>query len=104
MARLRRKTGRMLFVIHMIDRPGAAELRAEVADAHREFVGGHLDAMYLGGPLLADDGTTAIGSMVVMDFPDRDAAMALIADEPYNQAGLFESVTIRAFHPVVSPS
>lgn len=94
----------MLFVIHMIDRPGAQELRAAVADEHRAFVGGHLDAMYLGGPLLADDGTTAIGSMIVMDFRDRDAAMALIADEPYNQAGLFESVTIRAFHPVVSPS
>ncbi len=94
----------MLFVIHMIDRPGAAELRASVADAHRAFVGGHLDAMYMGGPLLDDDGTTAIGSMVIMDFLDRDAAMALIADEPYNQAGLFESVTIRAFHPVVAPS
>ena len=94
----------MLFVIHMIDRPDAADLRAEVVEAHREFVGGHLDAMYLGGPLVADDGTTAIGSMIVMDFSDRAAAVDFIADEPYNRAGLFESVTIRAFHPVVTPS
>jgi uncharacterized protein len=98
------KTAVMLFVIHMIDRPDAADLRADVADAHREFVGGHLDAMYLGGPLVADDGTTAIGSMIVMDFPDRAAAVDFIADEPYNRAGLFESVTIRAFHAVVAPS
>ena len=94
----------MLFVIHMIDRPESVDLRAEVADAHREFVGAHLDTMYLGGPLLADDGTTAIGSLIIKDFPDRVAAVAFIAGEPYNKAGLFESVTIRAFHPVVAPS
>ena len=94
----------MLFAIHMIDRPGSAELRAEVADAHREFVGGHLDAMWAGGPLLADDETTAIGSLIIKDFSGRSAAEAFIAAAPYNSAGLFESVTIRAFHPVVTPS
>lgn len=94
----------MLFAIHMIDRPVATELRASVADAHKAFVGRHLDAMFLGGPLLADDGQTAVGSLIVMDFADRAAAIAFIADEPYNQAGLFESVTIRAFHPVVGPA
>lgn len=94
----------MLFAIHMIDRPGSAEVRTEVADAHREFVGGHLDAMWAGGPLLADDGTTAIGSLIIMDFADRSAAEVFIAGEPYNHAGLFESVTIRGFHPVVQPS
>ncbi len=94
----------MLFAIHMIDRPGAAELRATVADAHRAFVGGHLSTMYLGGPLLADDGETAIGSLIIKDFADRAAAVDFMSDEPYNRAGLFESVTIRAFGPVVEPS
>lgn len=94
----------MLFVIHMVDRPGAAELRLAVSDAHRSFVGAHLDAMYVGGPLVADDGTTAIGSLIIMDFPNRQAAVEFIAEEPYNQAGLFESVTIRAFNPVVTPA
>lgn len=98
------KTATMLFVIHMIDRPGSADVRAEVSDAHREFVGGHLDTMYIGGPLLDDDGTTAVGSMIVMNFPDRAAAVTFIESEPYNRAGLFESVTVRAFHPVVAPS
>jgi uncharacterized protein YciI len=94
----------MLFAIHMLDRPGSADLRAATSTAHKEFVGGHLDAMYLGGPLLADDGQTPIGSLIIKDFPDRAAAVAFIAEEPYNQAGLFESVTIRAFNPVVSPA
>jgi len=94
----------MLFAIHMLDRPGGAALRASTGSAHREFVGRHLEAMYLGGPLLADDGETAVGSLIVMNFPDRDAAVAFIAEEPYNRAGLFESVTVRAFGPVVEPT
>jgi len=94
----------MLFSIHMIDRPDAIDLRASTADDHKAFVGAYLDSMLIGGPLLADDGKTAVGSLIVMDFPDRAAALAFIAEEPYNRAGLFESVTIRAFHPVVSPS
>ena len=91
----------MLFAIHMIDRPHAKQLRAEVASAHKAFVGQHLNAMYVGGPLLDDDGKTPVGSLIVMDFPNRAAAEAFIAEEPYNRAGLFEQVTIRCFGPVV---
>lgn len=94
----------MLFAIHMLDRPGGADLRAAVSSAHKEFVGRHLNSMYLGGPLLADDGETIVGSLIIQDFSDRPAAVAFIADEPYNQAGLFESVTIRGFGPVVEPT
>jgi len=93
----------MLFAIHMIDHPGSADLRAATHADHLEFVGQHAGDIYVGGPLLADDGTTAIGSLVIMDFPDRAAAAALIAQEPYNKAGLFESVTIRAFRAVIAP-
>lgn len=94
----------MLYVIHMIDRPEGAAVRAATSAAHYEFVGRYLDSMYLGGPLMAEDGETVIGSMIVKDFDDREAAEAFIAQEPYNQAGLFESVTIRAFKAVVAPS
>lgn len=94
----------MLFAIHMIDRPHAAELRAEQSAAHRQFVGEHLEAMYLGGPMFDDDEETIVGSLIVMDFVNRDAAIEFISAEPYNRAGLFESVTIRAFGPVVAPS
>lgn len=94
----------MLFHIHMIDRPGGSALRAATSEAHLAFVGGHLDAMYAGGPLTSDDGEQILGSIIVMDFPDRAAAEAFIAEEPYNKAGLFESVTIRSYRPVVPPT
>ena len=67
-------------------------------------MGALLDTMYLGGPLRTDDGQTDIGSLIIKDFPDRDAAHAFMHDEPYHRAGLFESVTIRAFHAVKEPS
>lgn len=54
--------------------------------------------------MLDDDGETAVGSLVIMDASDREAAVALIADEPYKQAGLYESVIIRAFHPLIGPA
>ena len=90
----------MLFVIHMIDRPDGADLRAALTDEHLAFVGPQLDTMYAGGPLLADDGTTVVGSLVIKDFPDRTAAQEWISEEPYTKGGLFESVTIRAFRAV----
>lgn len=38
------QAGHMLFVIHMIDRPGGGDLRTATTAAHRAFVGQHLDA------------------------------------------------------------
>lgn len=94
----------MLFVIHMIDRPGGADLRASLTDEHLAFVGPQLDTMYIGGPLLDDDGETVIGSLIVREFPDRAAAQEWISHEPYTKGGLFESVTIRAFRAVAGPT
>ena len=94
----------MLFAIHMVDRPHATELRAHTAAAYRAFVGGHLDNMYLAGPLLDETKDEPIGSLIVMDFPARKAAERFIAEEPYNAAGLFEQVTITGFSPVVEPN
>lgn len=94
----------MLFAIHMIDRADSEQLRAQTADEHRAFVGKHLDKMYLGGPLVDDDGERPVGSLIVMDFPNHQTAEAFIATEPYNVAGLFERVTITGFKPVVAPS
>ena len=90
----------MLFVIHMLDRADASELRVQTAATHRTFVGEHLDKMYLGGPLLDERGEEAVGSLIVMDFPDGEATERFIAQEPYNVDGLFERVTIPYFSPL----
>ena len=38
------------------------------------------------------------GSLFIMEAEDRSAAEAFVADDPYNQVGLIETVVIRPFH------
>ena len=94
----------MLFSITMIDKPDSAVLRARNATEHGIYISCHVDGMRLGGPLVADDGETPIGSLIIKEFADRRAAEAFVDAEPYNQAGLFEVVIIRAFCAVVDKS
>ncbi|MCY1378271.1 hypothetical protein D9M69_658880 [compost metagenome] len=38
-----------------------------------------------------------LGSLLVIDFPTRDAAHAWLAEEPFTQAGLYGSSSVHAF-------
>ena len=38
-----------------------------------------------------------IGSLLVIDFPDRAGAEAWLAQEPFHRSGLYGSVQIHAF-------
>jgi hypothetical protein len=43
---------------------------------------------------MTDDGETTIGSALLLDIADRAEAEALLADEPFNQAGVYGNVSI----------
>ena len=92
----------MLFSVTMTDRPDSADLRARTAQQHRDYVLRFFPQIVLGGPLLAADGETMIGSQIVIDLEDDAAVRTFVDDEPYNKAGLFEQVQIRRFRSVVS--
>ena len=85
------------------DRPDAGSLRADTREAHLEWIASHRDHVVRAGPFLADDGATMVGSLLVVDFPDREAVESWAADDPYSRAGLFSSVRIRAWKETVSP-
>ncbi len=91
----------MLFVIYCVDKPGHEEVRLANRAAHLEFARQKADKMLCGGPMLSDDGERMVGSMLVIDLPDRAAAEAMMAADPYVKAGLFESVTIRPYKKVL---
>jgi uncharacterized protein YciI len=44
--------------------------------------------------LLAEDGKTRTGSVLIVNVPDRKAAESFSADEPFRRAGLFQTVKI----------
>lgn len=89
----------MLFVALCHDKPGHVDLRLSTRAAHLAFLETHAAQVKLGGPFL--EGEKPVGSMLVLDCPDEASARALLAEDPYAQAGLFERVELRAWKRVV---
>lgn len=87
----------MLFAFMLMDKPGAGELRQQMRPVHKEYLAEMQDRIAFAGPLVADDGTTMIGSLLVIDFRDHEAACAWLAKEPFVQAGVFACTTVQAF-------
>lgn len=87
----------MLFTFILIDKPDSAALRNAVRPSHKAYLAAVADHIAFAGPLVHDDGSTIRGSLLVIDFPTRDAAHVWLADEPFTQAGLYGSVSVQAF-------
>jgi uncharacterized protein YciI len=77
----------MLYSFYNIDAPGT-DLRAKLRPAHREYLAKFAEQFAFAGPLLAEDGVTPVGSLLVLDF---------IKAEPYTVAGLYASVSMWPF-------
>jgi uncharacterized protein YciI len=88
----------VIFVFHLLDKPGTAELRARLRPAHKAYLAAVADRIAFAGPLVRDDdGTTMIGSLLAIDFADRAAAQAWLADEPFTRGGLYAHTQLHAF-------
>lgn len=88
------------FAIHCIDKPDSSELRIANRPAHLAHITALGDAVLVAGPLLRPDGR-AMGSLMIIDFDDREAAIAFAAADPYHKAGLFESRSVTNWHKVL---
>lgn len=87
----------MLFLIHCTQRPDGQPIRETHYDAHRAYLKNSPVDIKLSGPMVADDGEARIGSVFVVDVPDRAAAEAFAAGDPFARNGLFEQVIITRF-------
>lgn len=77
------------------DKPDSVALRMATRPTHLEFLAEQASAFPIAGPFVNDAGDP-IGSMLVVQADDKAAAEALLARDPYAQAGLFASVDV---HP-----
>jgi uncharacterized protein YciI len=84
----------MLYIIYQEDGPGSAAIRDRVKQTHFDYLEKHKDILVLGGALLADNDNTRIGSVLILNVPNRAAAEAFSANEPLRCAGVFKSVKI----------
>ena len=90
----------MLFVIHAKDKPGALATRLANYDAHKAFLSDtspHGVRIVMSGPLVADDETTMIGSLFVVEASDRATVERFNRADPFNVAGIWENVAITGF-------
>ncbi len=87
----------MLFAFHLVDRADAGDLRARVRPEHKAYLAQVAARIALAGPLTGDDGQTMLGSLLVIDFTDRAAALAWLSREPFTVAGLFGLAQVHAF-------
>ncbi len=84
----------MLYIIYQVDKPNATDIRAAHRAAHLQYLDDHEDILVLGGAMLADDGATRTGSVLIINVPSREEAERFSANEPFRKAGLFERVDI----------
>lgn len=90
----------MMYVITCVDKPGHGAVRKEMRPAHLAYLRGVGDTLFAAGPTLTDDASTVTGSVLLVDLADKQAAETFAANDPYAKAGLFESVTIKAWKKV----
>ncbi len=91
----------MLFALTCRDKPGFLEVRKANRTAHLDYLAQQGPMIRLAGPLLDDAGAAPAGSLIILDVPDRAAAEAFAAGDPYARAGLFASVAIDPFRQVL---
>jgi uncharacterized protein YciI len=95
----------MSYIIYAKDKPNST-LRAKHRGAHLEFVATCRKVFLYGGPML-DEGGRVVGSLMVLDLPDRATLDAHMARDPYfADGGIFGSVEIfesRQIVPEVTP-
>lgn len=90
----------MLFMFHCVDKAGAADVRAANRTEHLAYLEANAANIFAAGPLLSDDQSGMVGSLLIVECADAAAAEAFADSDPYAKAGLFDSVTIRPWRRV----
>ena len=89
----------MLWAIHCLDAPGTAELRAAQRPAHSARLHATPVRPVLYGPLVDADGTTAVGSLIVVEAADRKQVEEYAFTDPFAVSGVWERIDVQAFTP-----
>jgi uncharacterized protein len=87
-----------LFVFQGLDKPNGLELRKATRQAHLDWIAGLNPIVKIGGPMLAEDGQTPVGSLLVIEAETLTAAQNVLSQDPYAVAGLWRSTSLRPFN------
>ena len=90
----------MHFAIINHDKPDSLDLRMTTREVHLEYLRAVGQDLLVAGPILAEDGETPMGSVLIVAAENLDAAKAFAAGDPYAKAGLFQSSTVMPWRKV----
>jgi len=89
----------MLIALIARDKPGALQTRLDTREAHVAYLKS-TGVVSQAGPLL-DSAGAMIGSLVILDVADEQAARDWAASDPYALAGLFANVELIPWKKVI---
>lgn len=90
----------MYFAIKIYDKPDVSALRDKIRQTHLDYLKAFDEQTLFAGPMITDDGTLELGSHRLVHFPDRAAAEAHVAAEPYILGGAQTPGSVDRFEPV----
>jgi len=88
------------FAFMGFDKANALDIRVATRSDHLAYMKDFGAQIRYGGPLL-DENEAMCGSLIVVETPDRAAAEAIFAGDPYRAAGLFERTELLGLRPVL---
>jgi len=91
----------MQFIITAYDGPDMLEKRMEVRPGHLENLNGIMDKVICAGGLLDGEGKMK-GSVLVMEFDNREELDQYLASEPYMTEHVWEKVTVENMNVVIA--
>ena len=81
------------------DKPGMGEVRRANFDAFTVFLHDHPEfpdvKLLHGGPLLAEDAETPIGTQLVLEAPSLEVARNFMKASPFGQEDLYAELNVR---------
>ncbi len=86
----------MLFIIEAMDKKGALDLRLKTREKHLQYLDSLGENLILAGPFL-DENEKPNGSMIIIRADNILEAKSIADKDPYKQAGLFATSSIRAW-------
>jgi uncharacterized protein YciI len=86
-----------MYLAMLTTNPEKLALRERIRGRHDDYWSGRMDRIRLAGPLLAEDGTTRLGQILVLDADERQIASDLVMNDPYVAEGLFGDIRIERF-------
>lgn len=89
----------MRFALMTRDKEGALQVRKDNRAAHLDYIKS-TGVVEMAGPCL-DDAGEMCGSLIILDVADKAAAQDWADNDPYAQAGLFQSTTLIAWNKVI---